>query len=100
VEFFRPEAYPAGGLPARSARQRVELDCPGVRWRITEVDAFRLNNLDTPEPPFQAPDAQWAAPIASPEAKMVRRLCDLAGATATPAEPARGHLRHRRKSGR
>ncbi len=96
VEFFRPQAYPAGGPFARSARQHVELDCPGARWRITEVDAFRLNNLNNPEPPFQAPEAPWAFPAAgSVESRMIQRLCTMAEASAPRATRGR---KYRRKS--
>ena len=98
VEFFRPQAYPAGGPPARSARQRVELDCPDARWRITEVDAFRLNNLNTPEPPFQAPGAQWtSSSTGAPESQTIQRLCAIAEAATPSTEHRRG--RHRRKRG-
>lgn len=87
AEFFRPQSYPAGSPPERSARQLLELDCAAGRWRIVEIDGFSRNNLSGEAVVNTDPTAAWNA--FSPDAAdggALQRLC-AASLTVAPGDP-------------
>ena len=93
VEFFRPRSYPAGAPPVRSARQLLELDCRGARWRIVEIDGFSQNNLKGAQVVNTDPAAAWSAAGATTAsgAGTLGRLCAMtraavAGETPPPSD--------------
>jgi hypothetical protein len=97
AEFFRPQAYPAGGPMARSARQLMELDCKAARVHIVEVVAYAQNNLKgSSTPPLTVAKAPWEAPApGTREAKVIQSLCQVAGAQAPPIRPHVKRVRRR-----
>ena len=98
TEFYRPVAYPAGGPPARSARQLMELDCKAGRAHIVQIVAYAQNNLKgAATPPLALAKAPWETPAAGThEAKVVQGLCQLAAAEA-PAPPPPPHVKKVRR---